>query len=323
MQELLRFLKHKEQVRMDPGVYKKNLEKGVEMILLDVRTREEFEDRHITGANLLPMDRIETDLQFIYPDKTKIYVIYCRSGVRSYNAYLFYFLPVLFVSWFLDIVAGLAISVIITVLWFLMNYYNMSANIPIYVHYSNTAALLCSMSGLAYLISILKVKDHELLLAKRDPLTGAVNLRGLRLELARKVKQNIAPLTLVYFDLDNFKRVNDRFGHKEGDRVLCVVSRIVKAKIRDDDCFARVGGDEFVILFSDLHIEKVRKRISNINNDLLKAMKRNKWPVTFSIGSVTFALPRKRISEMIGAADKAMYYAKKNGKNRIIYTVMK
>lgn len=89
MQELLRFLKRKEQMHMDPGVYKKNLEKGIEMILLDVRTREEYEDQHITGAYLLPMDRIETDLQLIYPDKTKIYVIYCRSGVRSYNALLF------------------------------------------------------------------------------------------------------------------------------------------------------------------------------------------------------------------------------------------
>lgn len=89
MQELLKFLKRKEQMCMNPNLYKKNLEKGIEMVLLDVRTREEYDDRHIAGAHLLPMNRIETDLQLIYPDKTKIYVVYCRSGVRSYNALLF------------------------------------------------------------------------------------------------------------------------------------------------------------------------------------------------------------------------------------------
>jgi len=82
MHDLFEFLKRKEPSRMYPATYKKNLENGKPMILLDVRTKEEYEDR------LLPIHRIEMEVTSIFPDKNLTYVIYCRSGVRSYNALL-------------------------------------------------------------------------------------------------------------------------------------------------------------------------------------------------------------------------------------------
>ena len=88
MHDLFEFLKRKEPNRMYPTTYKKNLENGKPMILLDVRTKEEYENRHIKGSILLPIHRIELEITSIFPDKNLTYVIYCRSGVRSYNALL-------------------------------------------------------------------------------------------------------------------------------------------------------------------------------------------------------------------------------------------
>jgi rhodanese-related sulfurtransferase len=88
MRDLLGFLKRKESFRMDPETYRKNLENGKKMILLDVRTKEEYEDRHIMDSILLPLHLIELEVASRFPDKQLTYIIYCRSGVRSYNALL-------------------------------------------------------------------------------------------------------------------------------------------------------------------------------------------------------------------------------------------
>jgi len=86
MRKLFEFLKHKESVRMYPSTYKKNLYDGKSMILIDVRTKEEYDEAHIKNAFLLPVNRIEMEVGSVFPDQHLTYVIYCRSGVRSYNA---------------------------------------------------------------------------------------------------------------------------------------------------------------------------------------------------------------------------------------------
>jgi len=82
MHDLLEFLKRKAPNQMYPTIYKKNLENGKSMILIDVRTQEEYEDSHIKDSILLPIHRIEMEVTSIFPDKSLTYVIYCRSGVR-------------------------------------------------------------------------------------------------------------------------------------------------------------------------------------------------------------------------------------------------
>ena len=88
MSSLFEFLKRKEPLRMYPSVYKNNLLQGIQMVLIDVRTQEEFDERHIDGATLLPLHLLEQKAEIVFPDKDKTYVIYCRSGIRSYNALL-------------------------------------------------------------------------------------------------------------------------------------------------------------------------------------------------------------------------------------------
>ena len=116
------------------------------------------------------------------------------------------------------------------------------------------------------------------------------------------------------------KNINDRFGHHTGDTLLCLVAENMKKSIREIDTIARFGGDEFVIMLPETKSSysvavKIQKRLLNI-------VKNKKWPVTFSIGAVTFNRPPRSFDEIIKKADSLMYSAKENGKNMIQHEVI-
>lgn len=122
------------------------------------------------------------------------------------------------------------------------------------------------------------------------------------------------PFTLAYIDLDNFKMVNDSSGHAAGDQVLRVVVDTLKRNIRGSDVIARLGRDEFAVLFLESGKQNVRIIVEKLAGCVDHAMKKNGWPVTFSIGAMTFGrdFPRD-LQEMITAADRLMYEAKARG----------
>jgi diguanylate cyclase (GGDEF)-like protein len=117
-------------------------------------------------------------------------------------------------------------------------------------------------------------------------------------------------------DLDQFKAVNDSLGHAVGDRLLCVVAEALKAHSRAADTVARMGGDEFAVLLPETNLEGAKAFLEGLRARLLQAMRANRWPVTFSIGSVTFsrAVPAE---EMIRRADVLMYAVKQRKKDAI------
>ena len=124
-----------------------------------------------------------------------------------------------------------------------------------------------------------------------DPLTGAVNSRFFHELFERELKRaerSKKSFTLVYLDLDNFKCVNDTFGHAAGDSLLQKISLLIKSDIRGSDIFARMGGDEFAILFPESDYEFSSGMIHRIQEKINSEMHENKWPVTVSIGAVTF-----------------------------------
>jgi diguanylate cyclase (GGDEF)-like protein len=129
------------------------------------------------------------------------------------------------------------------------------------------------------------------------------------------------PLTLAYFDLDNFKTVNDSFGHQIGDQLLAAVGEVIRQSIRASDIAARMGGDEFVLLLVESNSEAARQLIARIQTNLLATMRENGWPVTFSIGMVCWHRPLKQLEELIKAADHLMYEVKNAGKNEVRYQV--
>jgi diguanylate cyclase (GGDEF)-like protein len=161
---------------------------------------------------------------------------------------------------------------------------------------------------------------RERTLSRTDDLTGLLNGRGFyeaaAVEIARATRYQ-RPLSVAYVDLDDFKTVNDRFGHARGDAVLAAVAHAMRRACRSTDLVGRMGGDEFVILFPETErdaaeaaIAKVRSRIGHASRELGCAL-------TASVGSVSFPRPPAEVEVLVHEADRAMYAAKEGGKDAL------
>lgn len=161
-------------------------------------------------------------------------------------------------------------------------------------------------------------------LARHDGLTRLPNAYAFyeetSYESARCCRTN-RPLTLVYFDCDNFKQVNDTCGHLVGNEVLCTIADTLRANLRMSDRAGRLGGDEFAVLFPELGVDEVQAVMIRLQHHLLTVMQQHQWPVTFSIGMVTFSVPPEDVDAMVQQADHLMYTVKRQGKNQIAHAV--
>jgi diguanylate cyclase (GGDEF)-like protein len=158
--------------------------------------------------------------------------------------------------------------------------------------------------------------------SETDMLTGVNNRRALMRVAAqelRRAQRYRAPMTVLYLDLDNFKAVNDTQGHPVGDALLTLVAQTIQHAIRRVDAVARLGGDEFALIMPDTTREAAQVVAKKLQRALDEQMLRYRWPVTFSIGVVSFEPPPQTLSvdDMLRHADIAMYKAKLAGKNRI------
>ena len=161
-------------------------------------------------------------------------------------------------------------------------------------------------------------------LADTDPLTGLANRRFFMEQLERecsRAQRYPEPFTIAYFDLDNFKYVNDTLGHDAGDELLTVVSSTLSSSVRTVDFSARLGGDEFAVLFPILEEDKALAVLEKLQTELLAAMTEKQWPVTFSIGAITFTRITESSRDMVKKVDDLMYEVKKSGKNNIRHLV--
>ena len=160
-------------------------------------------------------------------------------------------------------------------------------------------------------------------IALHDPLTTLPN----RILLEERMEYAIAmahrdnkQLGLLFIDLDNFKQVNDEQGHKAGDQLLITVSRIMKQRIRESDTLARWGGDEFVVLLPNIPNESAMKEMAVALMHELKAGLSSSGlssVVTSSIGGAIYPNNAESSEELMNYADKALYYAKDQGKNNV------
>ena len=161
---------------------------------------------------------------------------------------------------------------------------------------------------------------------RRDCLTGVFN-RGYLDELLRREFASSSaggrPLSIVFADLDRFKRVNDTYGHPTGDSVLVETARLFLAAVRDSDHVARYGGEEFVILLPGLGAERAKAVCERILGELRNA--RHRVPggsirVTASLGLATHdaATPFRSVADLVEAADRCVYVAKKAGRDRLV-----
>lgn len=156
--------------------------------------------------------------------------------------------------------------------------------------------------------------------AVRDPLTGIYNRRYFYDALARHVAKSKTgrQLACAYFDLDNFKPINDQFGHAAGDAALLAFVNTVKSQLRAVDVFARLGGDEFAVLFVNCDLEVAAAAISRIRTNLDTqgwSFEGQHHPLGFSAG-LAACHPDDDVAQLLQRTDKAVYAAKAAGKGR-------
>ncbi len=238
---------------------------------------------------------------------------------------LFYSIPVALSTWFAGRKLGLLISGVSAIAWFLADILTGNAFSIVWLYLWNTFIRLGFFLIVTFLLTELRksYKTQEEL-ARVDFLTQATSTRYFytlaETELERSRRYN-HPLTLAYIDLDNFKTVNDRFGHSIGDNLLRSVADTVRHHSRNIDTFARLGGDEFAVLLPETGEVEAQAVISRIRRCLLEEMHRCGWPVTFSIGVVTFIKFPKTVDDMVKMADDVMYPIKNGSKDGISYTI--
>lgn len=153
-----------------------------------------------------------------------------------------------------------------------------------------------------------------------DPLTNVANWRYFEEYSNMVIKSSVrlnTEIALAYFDIDNFKSINDTLGHSIGDEVLVVIAEVVKNEIRSSDLLARLGGDEFAILLLNTNFEKAEEILHNLQNKVRIEMTRRKLDVTLSIGAIVFSVLPSTIGPMLKKVDEIMYEVKNNGKNNL------
>jgi diguanylate cyclase (GGDEF)-like protein len=158
----------------------------------------------------------------------------------------------------------------------------------------------------------------------RDSLTGLLNhtnlLLRLDIELARAQRQS-EPLSFVMIDIDLFKKINDNYGHPVGDKVLLTLSNLLPSSLRKTDIIGRYGGEEFAIVLPNTDKDKAVKICDSLREKFSKIPYQengNQFFVTFSVGISSY--PQVKLTKnLISSADQALYIAKHNGRNQVIW----
>ena len=207
-------------------------------------------------------------------------------------------------------------------------------------HYSLTIYLFfwffgfCSLGiAMYYLVKLLR-KHHLLVeethalqfLNKIDPLTKTFNRRVFENWLSTKImlfQVHHINSCMIMIDIDFFKKINDTHGHLIGDKVLIEIAQIINNHVREEDCFARIGGEEFALLLFNTKIrrayviaERIRRMIADSKIKIHDGTQET-VSVTISVGISTFTTYDTSIENIIARADEAMYLAKKEGRNKV------
>ncbi|MGH7560076.1 MAG: diguanylate cyclase [Gemmatimonadales bacterium] len=154
-------------------------------------------------------------------------------------------------------------------------------------------------------------------MAIRDPLTGALNRRGLD-ERLRSVASGVG--ALVYADLDHFKKLNDTLGHPAGDQALIHFARLLEQAVRDGDVVARIGGEEFAVWLPGASLERGRQVAERVRQAFSWSDWRwqgERWPLTASFGVAACPETAPRVELLPAQADRALYTAKREGRDRV------
>lgn len=257
-------------------------------------------------------------------------MLLCLVGVLDYltghelGFSLFYLVPIGLVGWFAGNKPGVFMAVAGASVWLAADIFSgaIYSNPGVYVW--NTLIRLSFFLLTVFSIKTGKALEREQALAQTDYMTGVMNSRFFHTLAQRELDRSNRyghPFTIAYIDIDNFKKINDNFGHAAGDRLLRNVARSMQTYLRATDLVARLGGDEFAILLPETGTDAAQSVMANMQLKLEQDMNKLNVSVTFSIGVLTFVQLPDSVDEAINLADRAMYSVKNAGKNDISYIV--
>lgn len=239
--------------------------------------------------------------------------------------YPLYYLPIAVGAFRVSRYFGLGLALMSSGLWVTAMHLAGSAwGIETYLF--NTLTQTISFAVIAILLSNIAARlAAERALSRKDDLTSLPNSRAfyeyaeILLAGAGRSKR---PLTLAYIDLDNFKEVNDKHGHRQGDLALREAAGVFQRSLRESDLAARLGGDEFALLLMDTDSEGAKTVLDRISKLLLETMRQHQWPISASIGAISFHQAPDTIEQAVHAADALMYRVKAMGKGQVLVEVV-
>ncbi|MBI3408892.1 MAG: diguanylate cyclase [Planctomycetes bacterium] len=241
-----------------------------------------------------------------------------RWTMHQLSLALLYQIPVAIAAWRGGFACGVFLALFATLSWHTVDREH-DPGMHFAVSLWNGVVRFAIFTMTSSLLSRLRLSlFHERSLARTDPLTGAANGRTFYEAVCLAVERSLrlgTPLTVAYFDIDDFKQVNDRWGHSLGDESLRQVTLAIHRNIRSVDVLARLGGDEFAVLLPDTGTEEALTVLSRLHQ--LLACKTMRPAITMSVGAATFVRPPRDIDRMVRRVDALMYRAKNGGKNRL------
>jgi diguanylate cyclase (GGDEF)-like protein len=238
---------------------------------------------------------------------------------------LFYLVPICLATWVSGRDMGLLLSILGACVWYLADVLSGHVYSSSLIYLWNTGIRLGFFAVVTFTLAALRESlEHERNLSRTDPLTDAANSRAF-LELVQSEVQRYEryqhPFTVVYIDLDNFKTVNDRYGHLVGDKILHAIVAEIRKRLRKTDVVGRLGGDEFGLFLPETGQEAAQVVVKKIRAGILDTMQMRKLPVTASLGVVTCQGIPHSGETLIKLADDLMYTIKNHGKDGIGYSI--
>jgi diguanylate cyclase (GGDEF)-like protein len=244
----------------------------------------------------------------------------------EYSFVTLYFIPIFIGAWFLGREAGYFLSFACALTWLITQLigrpfhdYNSA------IYWNDFMGLMLFIMTAVVVSSLRGALDREHGLSRTDHLTDIPNRRRYYELVEAEINRNQRygePFTIVFIDIDNFKFINDNLGHTEGDALLRRVALSMASAVRNTDTVARVGGDEFALLLpntGEIFARRVAKKLSlQLQLDI-----ENTWPITFSLGLVTYNQTNGNINDVIGLADRHMYKVKNAGKNSMSHETVR
>jgi diguanylate cyclase (GGDEF)-like protein len=238
---------------------------------------------------------------------------------------LFYLIPICLATWVSGRDMGLLLSILSACAWYVADVLSGQIYSSPLIYLWNTGIRLGFFAVVAYLLAALhEALEQERNLSRTDHLTGAANTRAFLETIQSEInrfERYQHPFTVVYIDLDNFKAVNDRYGHLAGDKALHSIVTEIRKRLRKSDMVGRLGGDEFGLFLPETGQDASQAVVKKIRTGILESMQLRKLPVTASLGVVTCQAIPKSPEVLIKMADELMYSIKNHGKDGIGYSV--